>query len=163
MADERPAKAASSDSRSNAIYDRHNQSASGETRIGNPAAMQILDYIKHQWIVLRRSHKDLAAAAPDPKFRPSTEGRYPVYVAATEDLDRIEQQLRRAMTPPDFQKIELRRLPSTDAPAPEPGLLYLPKPYVVPEGVLTRCMAGIATSFRWACFMMATSSWPGTW
>ena len=38
------------------------------------------------------------------------------------------------MPPADFQKIEIRRLPLDLTKLQEPGLLYLPRPYVVPGG-----------------------------
>jgi len=96
----------------------------------------ILDYIKRTWIILKRSNPDLAAAVVDPKFRPNARGQWPVYVAGDEDLGRVEQQLRHAMEPSNFQKIDIRRLPDRlpEEGASEPGLLYLPKPYVVPGG-----------------------------
>jgi alpha,alpha-trehalase len=97
-------------------------------------ALSILDYIKRTWTALKRSNRDLAAAAVDPKFRPFADGRWPVYVAGDEDFGRVEQHLRQAMEPSNFQKIDLRRLPDEGSPIPEPGLLYLPKPYVVPGG-----------------------------
>jgi alpha,alpha-trehalase len=42
--------------------------------------------------------------------------------------------LRDEMPPADFQKIEIRRLPVDLTQIQEPGLLYLPRPYVVPGG-----------------------------
>src|ERR1044072_7863588 len=72
---------------------------------------------------------DSALAPPDSSAAP----RWPVYVARDEDLKGIEQSLRAQLKPEEFARIELRRLPAraTDAP---PGLLYLPRPYVVPGG-----------------------------
>ncbi len=89
----------------------------------------IFDYIKHTWTTLTRTHRSMAAAAVDPKFHPMADGRWPVYISAKEDPARIEQRLRQEMPPQDLGRIELRRLP-----AGEPGLLYLPHPYVVPGG-----------------------------
>ncbi|MGH9666177.1 MAG: trehalase family glycosidase [Bryobacteraceae bacterium] len=94
----------------------------------------ILTYIQHTWSVLTRSNRGLAKAAADPKFSPAPGGRWPVYIAPTENLQRIEADLRRAMPPADFRKIELRALPAGGAQPREPGLLYLPYPYVVPGG-----------------------------
>jgi alpha,alpha-trehalase len=96
--------------------------------------MSILEYIKVTWRQLTRSHRDLAAAAIDPKVRPSAEGRWPVYVPAHEDPGRVEAQLRDEMKSSDFQKVEIRRLPEDPGQIREHGLLYLPKPYVVPGG-----------------------------
>ncbi|HLK47643.1 MAG TPA: trehalase family glycosidase [Bryobacteraceae bacterium] len=93
----------------------------------------ILDYIRDTWSVLTRSNRTLAQAAPDPKFHPAPGGRWPVYVPAAEDLRAIEAQLRREMSAADFQTIDVRPLPDP-AQIRDPGLLYLPKPYVVPGG-----------------------------
>ena len=97
-----------------------------------PAPIQ--DYIKKMWDVLTRSNRGLAAAAVDPKFQPLANGRWPVYVPTTEDAQRIEGQLRQEMTAADLQKIEIRRLPADQAGLHDQGLLYLPRPYVVPGG-----------------------------
>jgi alpha,alpha-trehalase len=94
----------------------------------------ILDYIQRTWKVLTRSNKDLAVAAVDPKFRPGAGGRWPVYIPPHENLAAIQDAVRKALPPAAFQKIAIRRLPE-DLKAPStPGLLYLPKPYVVPGG-----------------------------
>jgi alpha,alpha-trehalase len=98
-----------------------------------PAPAPILEYIERTWTVLTRSHQDLAAAAADPKFPQPAGGRWPIWLPADEDLAGIERELRGAMKA-DFAKIELRRLPSDLTQIREPGLLYLPHPYVVPGG-----------------------------
>lgn len=106
-------------------------------------------YIRRSWRTLTRSNRDLAAAAADPKFGPkgsvvasgSQAGnasgarpyRWPVYVARDEDLNGVGQRLRAEMRPEEFARIELRTL-STHPATDEPGLLYLPRPYVVPGG-----------------------------
>jgi len=90
-------------------------------------------YIKQSWHTLTRSNAQLATAAVDPKFKRS-EGRWPVYVPAREDVGRIEQALRAQMTADDLARIELRRLPADSSQIGEQGLLYLPHPYVVPGG-----------------------------
>lgn len=99
-----------------------------------PERQPILDYIKQTWATLTRSNRTLAAAAADPKFPASPEGRWPVYVPRDEDLKIIRQQLRHDMTAEDFQKIALRALPVDPATLREQGLLYVPQPYVVPGG-----------------------------
>jgi alpha,alpha-trehalase len=91
----------------------------------------ILDYIKQTWTTLTRSNRTLASAAVDPKFHAEQDGRWPVYVAAGENLARIQSDLRGQMPAADFQKIDVRVLPATP---PEGGLLYLPFAYVVPGG-----------------------------
>jgi alpha,alpha-trehalase len=93
----------------------------------------ILDYIKSTWAVLTRTHRSLALAAVDPKF-PVANGLPPVYVSQNEDLPRVEAVLRAEMPPSDFEKIQLLALPSDSASIREHGLLYLPRPWVVPGG-----------------------------
>src|SRR5450759_4147714 len=94
----------------------------------------IQDYIKRTWSVLTRSNRDLAKAAVDPKFQPAADGRWPVYVARSEKVQRIEEGLRREMAAPDFRKIAIHPLPEDAAQLKDQGLLYLPHPYVVPGG-----------------------------
>lgn len=92
-------------------------------------------YIKQSWRTLTRSNAQLAASAIDPKFKTSDIARWTVYVSRRENLARVEQELRGQMKPEDFAHIEICQLPEslTDA-LNEPGLLYLPHPYVVPGG-----------------------------
>ncbi len=92
-------------------------------------------YIKESWRTLSRSNAQLAQAAIDPKFKTSDITRWPVYVSRQENLARVGQELRGQMKPEDYAQIELRQLPESLADAlREPGLLYLPRPYVVPGG-----------------------------
>lgn len=93
----------------------------------------ILDYIARTWTTLTRSNRTLASSAVDPKFQPEPGGRWPVYISATENRAKVEDHLRKAITPDDLRRIDLRVLPASPENAP-PGLLYLPKPYVVPGG-----------------------------
>jgi alpha,alpha-trehalase len=95
--------------------------------------LPIFEYIRDTWATLTRDHRHLALAAADPKFHPDAEGRWPVYVSPHEPMQRVEEELRRAMHA-DFGKIELRVLPADPSQIRDPGLLYLPKPYVVPGG-----------------------------
>jgi len=98
----------------------------------------IQDYIRKMWSVLTRSNRNLASAAVDPKFKPLPDGRWPVYVPANENVRLIEAALQRDMAPADFAKIEIRKLPGDPAHilagTKDQGLLYLPRPYVVPGG-----------------------------
>ena len=94
----------------------------------------ILEYIQHTWDVLTRSHGTMAAAAVDPKFSSPVGERQPVYVSRAEDLGRIAAQLRQEMPAGDDRRIELRPLSDDPAQLREQGLLYLPRPYVVPGG-----------------------------
>ncbi|MBD2314147.1 alpha,alpha-trehalase [Desertifilum sp. FACHB-1129] len=91
-------------------------------------------YIQQSWHTLTRSHKHLFASAIDPKFPHRQNHPLPVYLSAKADRPRIEQILQRTLTPSEWDKIELRILPESVAQIEEPGLLYLPHPYVVPGG-----------------------------
>src|ERR1044072_4125095 len=77
----------------------------------SPDQMQALQkYIKQSWHTLQRSNAQLAQAAPDPKFKPMADGRWPVYVFRRENINQIEQSLRSQMPAEEFAKIELRQL-----------------------------------------------------
>lgn len=90
-------------------------------------------YIKTSWTTLTRSNKVLPAAAPDPKMHRPPGEPSPVYVARDEDLTRIRAELKSLLSDEQMRTIDLRTLPDAVAPN-EHGLLYLPKPYVVPGG-----------------------------
>ena len=98
----------------------------------------IVDYIRQSWSVLTRSARDIAKAAQDPKIENPGGSRVPVYVARDEDIARINENLRSSLPAAEFASIELRLLPerkdtiSLEIPGQQDGLLYLPKPYVVP-------------------------------
>jgi len=94
----------------------------------------ILAYIQRTWTVLTRSNKNLATAAVDPKFHPAKDGRWPVYVPRSDDLPLIEESLRREMPASGFKSIDIQQLPEDLDSLREQGLLYLPRPYVVPGG-----------------------------
>ncbi len=94
----------------------------------------VLEYIKQTWAVLTRSNKNLATAAVDPKFRPAADGRWPVYVPRSDDLQVVEEGLRREMPAAGFKTIDILQLPEDLDSLREQGLLYLPHPYVVPGG-----------------------------
>ncbi|MBV9155065.1 MAG: trehalase [Acidobacteriaceae bacterium] len=94
----------------------------------------VLEYIKQTWTVLTRSNKNLATAAVDPKFRPAADGRWPVYVPRSDDLQVVEEGLRREMPASGFKTIDILPLPEDLDSLREQGLLYLPRPYVVPGG-----------------------------
>lgn len=103
-------------------------------RVPPARTTSILDYIKSTWGVLTRSNKDLAKAAPDPKFHPNKDGRWPVYIPRNADLQLIEEGLRREMPAKAFDTISITALPTNLDALPNQGLLYLPSPYVVPGG-----------------------------
>jgi alpha,alpha-trehalase len=93
----------------------------------------VRDYIKRAWTTLSRSNADLPRAAPDPKMRLVPGEKWPVYVSAREDLARVEADLRATLPADAWNEIELQRLPAGGRVARH-GLLYLPRPYVVPGG-----------------------------
>jgi alpha,alpha-trehalase len=90
-------------------------------------------YIKSSWATLTRSNKTLHLAAPDPKMHRPAGQPSPVYVARDEDIGRIRNELSAQLTPEQLRTIDLRTLPDKVA-GDQHGLLYLPKPYVVPGG-----------------------------
>jgi alpha,alpha-trehalase len=94
----------------------------------------ILTYIKQTWKTLTRSNANLAKAVPDPKFKPEADGRWPVYIPRTEDTQLVEESLRREMPQTDYKTIDIEQLPEDLDSLKAQGLLYLPKPYVVPGG-----------------------------
>lgn len=102
-----------------------------------PAAASIdkvLEYIERSWQTLTRSHRDLLAAARDPKLGEPAGGRWPVYVSAREDRAAVERQLRLDVPAADRARLDLRTLPADPRAIHQHGLLYVPKPYVVPGG-----------------------------
>ncbi len=92
------------------------------------------EYIKQTWSTLTRSNKDLAKAAVDPKSQPSADGRWAVYIARTENVERIRARLKQQMPAADMGRIEILPLPAETEHLKAQGLLYLPLPYVVPGG-----------------------------
>src|SRR6185503_9801367 len=111
------------------------QTFSDAPQKASPDQLQTLQrYIKQSSHTLKRSNAQLAQAAPDPKFKPIADGRWPVYVSQRENIKQIEQSLRSQMPAEEFAKIVLRQLPDDSSQIREHGLLYLPYPYVVPGG-----------------------------
>jgi alpha,alpha-trehalase len=107
----------------------------GQAGRATPAQLQAArEYIKQSWHTLERSNARLADAAVDPKFKTSPGTRWPVYVSKKENLNDVVAGLRKQMPASDFAKIEIRRLPDDSSQVSEQGLLYLPRPYVVPGG-----------------------------
>src|SRR6202166_4025125 len=94
----------------------------------------IQSYIRQTWTTLTRSNRQLAIATPDPKFPAPAGGRWPVYVSAGENVPAIQTRFREEMPAADFHKIEIRQLPVEPGTLRQQGLLYLPRPYVVPGG-----------------------------
>ena len=107
-------------------------------------------YIKSAWHSLERTHRDLSVAARDTKV-PHREGEpWPVYIPANANLAGIEATLAAQMAPLDRHRIVLRPL----AANAQPGLLYLPHPYVErPGGIMTSSLVSGSqwdAPFGWA-------------
>ena len=101
--------------------------------VAAPAQLEaIRAYIREAWKTLARSNASLAEAAFDPKIQAKGE-KARVYIPADEDQAAVRARLRAAMRPEDWERIDLRVLPERGGSLP-PGLLYVPKPYVVPGG-----------------------------
>jgi alpha,alpha-trehalase len=113
---------------------------------GTPAAARTSDplaparveplraYIRGAWGALARSTRDLPRAAPDPKAAHAPGAPWPVYLARDEDRGRIAAELAAVLPAAALATIDLRPLPEDVGNIREHGLLYLPRPYVVPGG-----------------------------
>jgi alpha,alpha-trehalase len=100
-----------------------------------PAQLDALRaYIKKTWTTLTRSLKDVPAAARDPKLHKPDGARWPLYISRLEDRARVEYALNQALTPSARASLDIRTLPENFNDVTEHGLLYLPRPYVVPGG-----------------------------
>ncbi len=91
----------------------------------------ILAYIHTSWKTLTRTHKNLVAAAEDSKLAHGAP--WVVYVPAT-DIEDATKRISSALDPKGRNDIILKSLPADLSQFEEPGLLYLPNPYVVPGG-----------------------------
>ena len=92
------------------------------------------DYIHAAWAPLTRTLAALPAAAADPKAPHVAGAAWPVYVPHDVEPRRIAEELARVLSPAALATIDLLRLPSDRSRVVPPGLLYLPRPYVVPGG-----------------------------
>ena len=91
---------------------------------------KIQAYIRKSWTFLLRTHGQLVEAAHDPKL--GDRQKWPVYVSRKENLARIKADLAKELSPDKLAQLDIRQL--GDGLPSEDGLLYLPKPYVVPGG-----------------------------
>jgi alpha,alpha-trehalase len=109
--------------------------ASGGADLPSPERLAaVREYIKKSWTTLSRSLRDLPAAARDPKLHLPAGTPWPVYFPPREDRARIEAEIKKQLSPEEFATIALRPLPADTSTLREHGLLYLPRPYVVPGG-----------------------------
>jgi alpha,alpha-trehalase len=99
---------------------------------GESDVQAIRAYIKQSWRTLRRSNAHLLASAIDVKAEPTA--RLRLYVGAGEDPSQVRERLRAQLAPGELARVDVLRLPADPLSVDEPGLLYLPKPYVVPGG-----------------------------
>ena len=107
----------------------------GQTAL--PSATQVAEvrkYIASGWTTLARSNRDLPAAAKDPKLSREPGSPWPVYMSIREDRERVAREVRQLLAEKEFNSIELRTLPADLTTLRDHGLLYLPRPYVVPGG-----------------------------
>jgi alpha,alpha-trehalase len=95
---------------------------------------RLREYIKTNWTTLSRSNRDLPKALPDPKMPRRPGGRWLLYVAGDESRPRVEGELQGVLDGAAMRQIEIRTLPRDVLSIREHGLLYLPRPYVVPGG-----------------------------
>jgi alpha,alpha-trehalase len=91
-------------------------------------------YIRDAWRPLTRTLADLPRAAEDPKLPHAPGTPWPVYLPADENAEAVAAALARVLSAGDLARITLRALPRDPAAIKEHGLLYLPRPYVVPGG-----------------------------
>lgn len=108
------------------------------TAPGAPGADEALrrelrDYIERGWTTLTRSNRDLRQALPDPKM-PRPGQPWLLYIARSETRARVEAIVREVFGDAARQRVEVRTLPRDTLSIREHGLLYLPRPYVVPGG-----------------------------
>jgi alpha,alpha-trehalase len=95
---------------------------------------QVREYIKKSWTTLSRSNRDLLAALPDPKMPRKPGEPWLLYIASTEQEERVDTELRGLLGEESMKRVEIRTLPKNVLSVREHGLLYLPRPYVVPGG-----------------------------
>ena len=91
-------------------------------------------YIRDAWRPLTRTTADLPRAAVDEKVPHAAGAPWPVYLPADVDRAGIAAALAGALPAGELARIDLRPLPRDPAAIREHGLLYLPRPYVVPGG-----------------------------
>ncbi len=93
-------------------------------------------YIFDSWVALTRSNAGLLKAAPDAMIQAPKSGAHPrpiVYIPPGPGYAGVLGSLQKAVGTSALALLDLQPLPA-DADHAKPGLLYLPKPYVVPGG-----------------------------
>ena len=91
-------------------------------------------YIKMSWTTLSRSIRDLPQALPDPKIPRKPGQPWLLYISPRESRTRVHSELADVLDASAMKDIEIRTLPRNVLSIREHGLLYLPRPYIVPGG-----------------------------
>jgi alpha,alpha-trehalase len=95
---------------------------------------RVRDYIKKSWTTLSRSNRDLLQALPDPKMPRKPGEPWLLYIAPTEKRERVVSELAAVLGSESMKRVDVRTLPRDVLSVRDHGLLYLPRPYVVPGG-----------------------------
>jgi alpha,alpha-trehalase len=88
-------------------------------------------YIKKGWTVLERNLRELLDAITDEKVAKS---KPILYISRKEDISALEAKLKNVCSAEQLEQVEIRHLPQSWREVEHHGLLYLPKPYIVPGG-----------------------------
>src|SRR5688572_3559906 len=99
-----------------------------------PDTTALRQHIRRAWSDLTRSNEHLLQAAVDPKLELPPGEPWPVYVSRREDRAAVARTLEAALGEERWRQIDLRVLPGDRSRIDPHGLLYLPRPYVVPGG-----------------------------
>ena len=91
-------------------------------------------YIKMSWTTLSRSIRDLPQALPDPKIPRKPGQPWLLYISPRESRTLVQSELADVLDASAMKDIEIRTLPRNILSIREHGLLYLPRPYIVPGG-----------------------------
>jgi hypothetical protein len=118
----------------------------------------IQKYIKQSWHTLKRSAAQLPQAAPDPKFKPMADGRWPVYVSRRENIKQIEQSLQSQLRRLLFDNCRTIRVRFESMGCS----IYLIRMSSLVDDSM-RCMVGTVISLRWDLCEMVKWCWPKTW
>jgi alpha,alpha-trehalase len=117
---------------------------------GNPTPAQIdslKGHIRRMWRELCRSHEHLLDAASDVKVEHSEGERWPVYISPKEECGKVERTIAESLSSEDLDRLDIRVLPAEIEQIHEHGLLYLPKPYIVPGGRFNEL-------YGWDCYFI---------
>jgi alpha,alpha-trehalase len=108
--------------------------SAGQGLPGDEQLARVREYVKMSWTTLTRSNRDLPRALPDPKMPRKPGEPWLLYISAQESRTRVHDELTRELGADAMKQIEIRVLPRNPLSIREHGLLYLPRPYVVPGG-----------------------------